>query len=83
MNQGREEKCLQTLARLRNASVDDIRVRVEFLEIKALRDSDDAILKQNFPQYQDQSRKSRSMIGYKAYTSLITDPALRKRTAVA
>lgn len=37
MNQGREEECLHTLARLRDTSVDDILVRIEFLEIKALR----------------------------------------------
>lgn len=37
MNKNREDEALATLARLRNTNTDDIRVRVEFLEIKAMR----------------------------------------------
>ena len=55
MNQGREEECLQTLARLRDTSVDDISVRIEFLEIKALRMFEDEVARKRYPQYQDGS----------------------------
>lgn len=83
MNQGREEECLTTLARLRDASVDDVSVRVEFLEIKALRMFEEETARKKYPQYQDGSFKSRFMIGVNDYTSLITDKSLFKRTSVA
>ncbi|KAM0099926.1 hypothetical protein ACP6JE_005474 [Aspergillus fumigatus] len=83
MNQGREEECLQTLARLRDTSVDDISVRIEFLEIKALRMFEDEVARKRYPQYQDGSFKSRFMIGLNDYLSLITDKSLFKRTTVA
>lgn len=83
MNCGREEECLQTLARLREASVDDILVRIEFLEIKALRIFEVETAKKKYPQYQDGSLKSRFMIGVHDYMSLITDKSLFKRTTVA
>lgn len=83
MNQGREEECLHTLARLRDTSVDDILVRIEFLEIKALRTFEVETAKKKYPQYQDGSFKSRFMIGVNDYLSLVTDPSLFKRTTVA
>ncbi|GFF24244.1 probable glucose transporter rco-3 [Aspergillus udagawae] len=83
MNRGREEECLQTLARLRDTSVDDISVRIEFLEIKALRMFEDEAARKRYPQYQDGSFKSRFMIGINDYLSLITDKSLFKRTSVA
>lgn len=83
MNRGREEECLQTLARLRDAPVDDILVRIEFLEIKALRTFEVETAKKKYPQYQDGSFKSRFMIGVNDYLSLVTDPSLFKRTTVA
>lgn len=83
MNQGREEECLQTLARLRDTSVDDISVRIEFLEIKTLRMFEDEVARKRYPQYQDGSFKSRFMIGLNDYLSLITDKSLFKRTTVA
>lgn len=83
MNQGREEECLQTLARLRDTSVDDISVRIEFLEIKALHMFEDEVARKRYPQYQDGSFKSRFMIGLNDYLSLITDKSLFKRTTVA
>ncbi|KAL4895133.1 general substrate transporter [Aspergillus ambiguus] len=83
MNCGREEECLQTLARLREASVDDILVRIEFLEIKALRTFEVETAKKKYPQYQDGSFKSNFMIGVHDYLSLITDKSLFKRTTVA
>ena len=64
MNRNREEECLATLARLRSKTTDDIGVRVEFLEIKAAREFDNARLAEKFPQYQDGSFKSRFMIGF-------------------
>ncbi|OJJ78688.1 putative MFS monosaccharide transporter [Aspergillus glaucus CBS 516.65] len=83
MNTGREEECLHTLARLRDTSADDLLVRIEFLEIKALRMFEVETAKKKYPQYQDGSFKSRFMIGVRDYMSLVTDRSLLKRTSVA
>lgn len=83
MNVGREQECLDTLARLRNASTDDMRVRVEFLEIKALKEFERITAEKKYPQYQDGSFKSNFMIGVYDYTSLITNKSLFKRTMCA
>lgn len=83
MNRGREEECLHTLARLRDAPVDDILVRIEFLEIKALRTFEVETARKKYPEYQDGSLKSRFMIGVYDYMSLVTDPSLFRRTTVA
>ncbi|GKZ22429.1 hypothetical protein AbraIFM66951_004650 [Aspergillus brasiliensis] len=83
MNQGREEECLQTLARLRDAPTDDILVRIEFLEIKSLKMFEEETAKKKYPQYQDGSFKSNFMIGFYDYLSLVTNPSLFKRTTVA
>jgi hypothetical protein len=83
MNQGREEEAFATLARLRNIGPDDIRVRIEYLEIKALRDFEVETARIKYPEYQDGSRKSNFLIGFYDYTSLITNPSLRKRTMAA
>ncbi|GLA75321.1 hypothetical protein AtubIFM55763_006592 [Aspergillus tubingensis] len=83
MNQGRDEECLQTLARLRDAPTDDILVRIEYLEIKSLKMFEEETAKKKYPQYQDGSFKSNFMIGFHDYLSLITNPSLFKRTSVA
>ncbi len=83
MNKGREQECLETIARLRSKSIDDIGVRIEFLEIKALREFERMRREEKFPQYQDGSFKSTIMIGLNDYASLITNASLRKRTIVA
>ncbi|PYH38826.1 putative MFS monosaccharide transporter [Aspergillus neoniger CBS 115656] len=83
MNQGRDEECLQTLARLRDAPTDDILVRIEYLEIKSLKMFEEETAKKKYPQYQDGSFKSNFMIGFHDYLSLITNPSLFKRTTVA
>lgn len=83
MNTGREEECLETLARLRSASKDDMKVRIEFLEIKALREFERQRSIEKFPQYQDGSFKSSFMIGVYDYMSLVTNKSLFKRTTMA
>lgn len=83
MNKGREEECLETLARLRSCSKDDIRVRIEFLEIKALREFEVQRSAELFPQYQDGSFKSNFMIGLNDYKSLFTNRSMLKRTTIA
>ncbi|KAL2812569.1 general substrate transporter [Aspergillus cavernicola] len=83
INRGRDQECLETLARLRNTSTDDIRVRIEFLEIKAQRDFERERLIEMFPQYQDGSLHSRFMIGYNDYLSLFNNKAIFKRTTLA
>jgi sugar porter (SP) family MFS transporter len=83
MNRGREEECLQVLARLRSTSKDDMKVRVEFLEIKAAREFDRIRSAEKYPNYQDGSFKSNFMIGWKDYTYLLTNKSLLKRTLIA
>ncbi|KAH8801770.1 MFS monosaccharide transporter [Xylogone sp. PMI_703] len=83
MNIGREEECLEVLARLRSKPVDDILVRIEFLEVKAMHMFEVETHAERYPQYQDGSWKSRFMMEVHDYLSLITNPSLFKRTAVA
>ncbi|KAJ5835254.1 Major facilitator superfamily domain general substrate transporter [Penicillium robsamsonii] len=83
MNTGREEECLQTLARLRNAPPDDMLVRIEFLEIKSLYLFERETAAEKYPDWQDDSLSSRFKIGLHDYMSLITDKSLFKRTATA
>lgn len=83
INTGRDEECLQTLAKLRRKPVDDIGVRIEYLEMKALRQFEQFVSRKKYPQYQDGSAKSNFMIGFHDYASLITNPSLFKRTTVA
>ncbi|KEQ93406.1 hypothetical protein AUEXF2481DRAFT_67544 [Aureobasidium subglaciale EXF-2481] len=83
MNQGREEEALATLARLRSKSTEDLGVRVEYLEIKALRDFEVETARRKYPNYQDGSRKSNFLIGFYDYASLVTNPSLRRRTMAA
>ena len=83
INRGRDEECLQTLARLRNKSVDDLGVRVEYLEIVALRDFERATAAQKYPQWQDGSFKSKFMIGLNDYKSLLTRTSTPTAVAVS
>lgn len=83
INRGREEECLVTLARLRSTGTDDMKVRIEFLEMKALHEFEKQTAAAKYPQYQDGSFKSNFMIGFKDYASLVTNPSLFKRTIVA
>ncbi|KAJ5691920.1 Major facilitator superfamily domain general substrate transporter [Penicillium macrosclerotiorum] len=83
MNTGRDEECLQTLARLRNTSTDDLLVRIEYLEIKSLHLFEKETAAEKYPQWQDGSFKSRFQIGLHDYMSLVTNPSLFKRTSVA
>lgn len=83
MNTGREEECLQTLARLRNTSVDDLLVRIEFLEMKSLHTFEKEVQAEKYPQWLDGSFSSRFRMGLADYASLVTNPSLFKRTTVA
>jgi hypothetical protein len=83
INTGRDEECLETLAQLRRKPTDDIVVQVEYLEMKALREFEILTSQKKYPQYQDGSFKSRFLIGFNDYKSLVTNPSLFKRTSVA
>lgn len=83
MNQGREDECLQTLAMLRRASPDDLLVRIEFLEVKAMKMFEVETASRKYPQWQDGSFSSRVMIGLSDYLSLVKNKSLFKRTAAA
>ncbi|KAK4552452.1 hypothetical protein LTR86_010295 [Recurvomyces mirabilis] len=83
MNKGREDECLQTLARLRNCSPHELRVQVEFLEIKALREFEKSVAALKYPQWQSGSFSDSFKIAAYDWASLFTNPSLRKRTIVA
>lgn len=83
MNTGREEECLETLARLRGTTTDDILVRIEFLEIKSLHMFEVETAREKYPHLQDGSFTSNFKIGFNDYMSLITNKSLFKRTATA
>ncbi|KAJ5296404.1 conidial yellow pigment biosynthesis polyketide synthase [Penicillium atrosanguineum] len=83
MNTGRDEECLQVLARLRGTSTDDLLVRIEFLEIKSLHMFEVETAAEKYPHLQDGSFKSNFKIGCLDYLSLITNKSLFKRTSVA
>jgi hypothetical protein len=83
INTGRDDECLETLAKLRRKPADDISIQVEYLEMKALREFELLTSRKKYPQYQDGSLKSRFMIGFNDYKSLVTNPSLFKRTTVA
>lgn len=73
----------ETLARLRNASVDDLLVRIEFLEMKSLHTFEKEVQAEKYPQWLDGSFSSRFKMGLADYASLVTNPSLFKRTTVA
>lgn len=83
INTGRDDECLETLAKLRRKPTDDLGVRVEYLEMRALREFEVMTSRKKYPQYQDGSFNSRFMMGFNDYKSLVTDRSLFKRTAVA
>ncbi|KAJ5723701.1 hypothetical protein N7488_001736 [Penicillium malachiteum] len=83
INTGREEECLATLARLRGKSQDDMGIRVEFLEIKALYLFERETSIRKYPQYQDGSTSSNFWIAMNEYKSLLTNKSLFKRLSVA
>lgn len=83
MNTGREEECLQTLARLRGTTTDDLLVRIEHLEIKSLYMFERETAAEKYPHLQDGSFKSNFKMGLNDYMSLITNKSLFKRTSVA
>ncbi|KAJ5652778.1 hypothetical protein N7507_010204 [Penicillium longicatenatum] len=83
MNTGREEECLQTLARLRGTTTDDLLVRIEHLEIKSLYLFERETAAEKYPHLQDGSFSSNFKIGLNDYLSLITNKSLFKRTSVA
>ena len=84
MNTGREEECLQTLARLRGTTTADLLVRIEHLEIKSLYLFERETAAEKYPHLQDGSFSSNLKMGLNGYyMSLITNKTLFKRTSVA
>lgn len=83
MNRGREQECLDTLARLRGTDKENMRVKIEFLEIKAARDFEVQTAAERYPTLQDGSFGSNFKIGLYEYASLFTNRSLIKRTMAA
>ena len=83
VDQGRDEECQQIVASLRRLPLDHPLVKMEFLEIKAQKVFETRLSELDFPQFQDNSFKSKFMLGAYSYLSLLTNPSNFKRTTVA
>jgi len=83
MDQGRDEECLQVLAGLRRQPADSQLVQLEYLEIKAQKLFETRVSAHDHPTLQDDSAKSRFLLGVAQYKSLITNRSNFKRTMVA
>lgn len=82
MNQGRDDDCLQTIAKLRQLPATSEIVSLEFLEIKAQHIFDEETKVELYPDCQDGSKKSEFRMFYKSYGHLFKGSNL-KRTTVA
>lgn len=79
LSKGRDEEALNVLAYVRNKSVDDEAIRIEFLEIKADAVFDREVAEQRYPQYMDRPLA----LQFAQVKSLFTTWPMFKRTAIA
>lgn len=82
MNQGRNEECLNTIAKLRGLPADSEVVFLEYLEIKAQYLFDEETKAELYPDCLDGSTKSNFKLFFKSYATLFKG-ATFKRTIVA
>lgn len=82
MNEGREDECLATIAKLRGQPASSEIVSLEFLEIKAQHIFDEETKAELYPDCLDGSRSSNFKLFYKSYATLFRGSNL-KRTTVA
>ncbi len=82
MNQGRNEECLNTIAKLRGLPADSEVVSLEYLEIKAQYLFDEETKAELYPDCLDGSTKSNFKLFFKSYATLFKG-ATFKRTIVA
>lgn len=82
MNQGRNEECLNTIAKLRGLPADSEIVSLEYLEIKAQYLFDEETKAELYPDCLDGSTKSNFKLFFKSYATLFKG-ATFKRTIVA
>ena len=82
MNQGRQDECLETIARLRNLPTTSEIVSLEFLEIKAQHLFDEETKAELYPDCLDGSKSSNFKLFFKSYATLFKGANL-KRTIVA
>lgn len=82
MNQGRQDECLETIARLRNLPTTSETVSLEFLEIKAQHLFDEETKAELYPDCLDGSKSSNFKLFFKSYATLFKGANL-KRTIVA
>ena len=83
MNEGRESEALAVLANLRRLDDNDMLVQMEFLELKAQRLFETRVSQHDFPNLQDDSRRSKFMLGLAQYKSLFANRSNLRRTTVA
>ncbi|KAK6455969.1 putative sugar transporter, high affinity [Scheffersomyces xylosifermentans] len=83
MNEDQEDRCLDTLAKLRQLDRNNQLVQMEFLEMKAQKLFERELSRTKFPNYQDGTAKSNFLLGLNEYKSMLTHYPTFKRVAVA
>jgi len=83
MKQGRDQECLEILAKLRRRPETDELVRIEYLEVKAQHLFEVRTSEANFPQYQHGTLKDNFLLGWHEYLSFFKNPSLFRRVTIA
>jgi len=81
VDRGRDDEALATLAKLRGLPDSHELVQLEFLEVRAQKIFDHETSVDKFPQYQDASFKSRFLLDYYGYVSILRDWNIFRRVA--
>lgn len=81
INRGRDDEALATLANLRSLPPDHDLVQMEILEVRAQKIFDQETSTEKYPGYQDGSFRSRFLLDYHGYLSILSDWNIFRRVA--
>ncbi|KAG8875663.1 hypothetical protein FRB97_004824 [Tulasnella sp. 331] len=79
INRGRDDEALETLAKVRGLSTTDTLVQLEHLEVRAQKLFEQETSIEKFPNYQDGSFKSRFLLDFYGYLSILRDYQIFRR----
>lgn len=79
INRGRDDEALATLAKVRGLSPTDSLVQLEHLEVRAQKLFEQETSVERFPNYQDGSFKSRFLLDFYGYASILGDYQIFRR----
>lgn len=82
VNHGRDEEALRTLSRLRRMPLDDLLIRIEYLEIKAESEFEKRLFEKRFPQLAVKSRGNRLLRELAQYSNIFRSKDSFKRVAI-